>query len=502
MKNIYKMAFLFTAALMVSCADELDINTDPNVPEEITTGLALSSAEASLMTVVGGDFTNLGGFYAQYHTQAPSAAQYEIIDQYNINTAYANRPWAELYAGCLNDLKYVKTKAAEEDDAGTVLIATVLEAYTFQLLVDVFGDVPYTEALQGANNITPHVTPGNEIYADLLAKIDVALADYNENPNLPTIGSNDIIFIKKGYDDPNHGSDEEVVTAAMENWVRFANSLKLKLYLRMAYTPQANPGAVAALLAENNFLTEDVSFANFGTSLGQRNPFFEIQITFLGDVNNIASNSLLEFYNSNSDPRTQGVFRANATATYTGLPQGGGLALDTQPSAYSRPKIIDQTPVYFMSVAESYFLQAEGLIRYAGGAGAQAKYDAGVQASFDLYNVGSAAAFTGTGGVYEYVTGTDVEATVRQVIIQKWAALPYVNNIEAYIETTRTKFPEVVAEDDVNYAIGNRIPSRVSVLQGLTVPSILYYPTDELNRNPNISQHTSLTQKVWWDQKN
>lgn len=485
MKNIYKMIFFLTAALVVSCDDDLDINTDPNFPQEITPGLALATAQASLMTVVGGDFTNLGGFYAQYHTQSPSASQYEIIDQYNINTAYANAVWTELYAGCLNDLKYVKTEAKEDGDTGTVLIATVLEAYTFQLLTDVFGDVPYTEALQGEANITPKATPGDEIYADLLSKINSALASYDSDPSVPSVGKQDMIF-----------------NADMDNWIKFANSLKLKLYMRMSYTPMANPAAVKALILENNFLTKDAAFSNFGTSLGQRNPFFEIQITFLGDVNNIASNTLLEFYNANNDPRTEAVYRPNTVSTYTGLPQGAGPEFDNLAQNYGRPKIGNQTPVYFMSIAESYFLQAEGLIRYSGGAGAKEKYDAGVEASFALYGVGSSATFTGAGGVYEYVAGTDIEATVRQVMIQKWAALPYVNNIEAYIETTRTKFPEVVAEDDVNYAVGNRIPSRISVLQGLNVPSILYYPTFEVNRNPNITQHSSLIQKVWWDQKN
>ena len=107
MKNIYKIVLFAAISLMVSCDEELDINTNPNTPENINSRLALASAETSLVTVLGGDFMNLGGFFAQYHTQAPGASQYESIDQYNINTGYADRPWTELYAGCLNDLKYV-----------------------------------------------------------------------------------------------------------------------------------------------------------------------------------------------------------------------------------------------------------------------------------------------------------------------------------------------------------------------------------------------------------
>lgn len=486
MKNISKLFLIVLTGMFVSCETELDINTDPNSPPNITTGLALTSAQASLVTVMGGDLTNLGGFYAQYHTQAPAASQYLTIDQNNISTTYANRLWTELYAGCLFDLKYVVDESTKNGDTGTALIGTVTSAYTFQILTDVFGNIPYAEALQGVSNLTPNSTPQEQIYADLIVKIDAALAAYEDNPVPTLVEEQDTFF----------GGD-------MDAWIRFANTLKLKMYIRQSYTSAANPAAVNALLAEDNFLTQDVAFTNFGSSQNQRNPFYEVQIDYLGDVNNIASNSILEFYELNSDPRAAAAFRQNNATVYVGLPQGAGPETVALPAAFSRPRITATTPVYLMTVAESNFLQAEALIRYAGGAGAKAKYDAGVTASFDTYglNTADAAPFLATGGAYEYQTAGTIEATVRQVIIQKWAALTYVNNIESYIETKRTKFPEVVTEGTENYAIGNRIRSRVSVISGNTVPSIIYYPQDEVNRNPNITQHTSLTQKVWWDQK-
>jgi hypothetical protein len=506
MKNIFRIVILFVTAAFISCDEDLDINTDPNSPTQITPGLALTSAEASLATVVGGDLMNLGGFYAQYHTQSSGASQYLTIDQYNLTTEYANRIWAALYAGTLNDLKYISDEAENTGETGNALIAETLRSYTYQLLVDLFNDVPYTEALQGDLNITPSVTSGEEIYTDLIARIDAALAAYNANPVDASVRNQDDIY----------GGD-------MEQWIKFANTLKLKLYMRMSYTSMANPAAVNALIAENNFIDEDAAFSSFGTSVNQRNPFYEVQIIFSNDVNNAASNSLLNFYTENEDPRLQAVYRANSSGTYTSIPQGAGRSLTALASTYSRPNIRPTTPVFFMTVAESNFLQAEGLIRYSGGAGAKEKYDAGVMASFATYQshffLGSdtsvenepvftedeavtfAESLIGPGGAYEYQPGSDVESTVRQVIIQKWAALPNINNIESWIETTRTKFPEIVPEEEVDYAEGNRIPSRVSILSGLTVPSILYYPDDETNRNPNVTQRGSITENVWWDQK-
>lgn len=492
MKNIYKLFLISFALIVASCAEELDINRDPSSPPNITPELALASAQASLMTVTGGDFMNLGGFWAQYHSQSPSASQYENIDQYNVNSTYADRVWLELYAGCLNDLKYVLDEAGKNGETGTALVATTMRVYTFQMLTDVFGDVPYTEALLGEANITPATTPQQEIYTGLLAELNGALAAYDANPVDSQLGAQDQIF-----------------EGDLDSWVQFANTLKLRMYLRMAYTSQADPAAVSALLAENNFLTVDAAFSNFGNQLNQRNPFYEVQIatTGLGDVNNVASNTLHDFYVNNDDPRLTAVYRPTGAGTYPSIPQGSGNEFNDTASAYARPNIGAQTPVFLISAAESYFLQAEAAVRYAGGAGAQALYNAGVAASFATYETHFGLAstdpttFTGAGGAYEYVAGGGVEAEIRQIIVQKWAALAYVNNIESYIETTRTKYPEVVEEGTENYTIGNRIPSRISVFTGTTVPSILFYSEDEVVRNPNITQHANLAVNVWWDQK-
>lgn len=492
MKNIYKLFLISFALIFQSCTEELDINEDPSSPPNITPELALASAQASLMTVSGGDFTNLGGFWAQYHTQSPSASQYENIDQYNINTTYADRVWQELYAGCLNDLQYVIKEAGSKNETGTVLAATALRAYTFQLLTDVFGDVPYAEALQGELNINPAPSPQQEIYTGLLAELDAAMAAYEANPV-----------------DSNLGAQDQIFEGDLDLWVQFVNTLKLRMYIRMAYTSQANPAAVNALLAENNFLTEDAAFKNFGNQLNQRNPFYEVQIatTGLGDVNNVASNTLHDFYLNNNDPRLAAVYRPTGTGTYPSIPQGSGNEFNDTASAYARPNIGAQTPVFLISAAESYFLQAEAVVRYAGGTGAQDLYNAGVTASFDTYaeyfglTGADPSDFINAGDVYEYVPTGNVETEIRQIIIQKWAALAYVNNIEAYIESTRTKFPEVVEEGSEDYTIGNRIPSRISVFTGTAVPSILFYSEDEVIRNQNITQHADLLVNVWWDQK-
>ncbi len=483
---------MFVFMLVVSCEDDLDINTNPNVPQDVEKRYVLSAAEGSLATVLGGTLTNFGGFMAQYHTQSPSASQYLDIDTYNINTGFADRLWTELYAGCLNDLEYVLVNSDEEGDTGTYLIATLLRAYTYQVLTDLFGPVPYSETLQGNDNITPSTDSGEFIYEDLIATINSALNRYNNNPVESTVGVQDAIY----------GAD-------MDNWIQFANTLKLKMYMRMSYTSMANPSAVTALINQDNFITQDAAFTAYDGEIdtpeqNKNNPFYDVQIDHLGDVNNVASNSLLQFYQENVDPRIEAVYRLNNGGVYRGLDQGNrGAVASEQASAFSRPNITPETPVYLLTVAESNFLQAEARIRYMGGTGAAAAYNEGVINSFLTYGLdpADAQALIDAGGAYEYVPSADVETAVRQVMVQKWAALAYVNTIEAFFEVRRTKYPETVALAGVDYAEGNHIPSVSSILSGLQTPNTIFYPDSEADRNPNITQKSSLLEKIWWDQK-
>ena len=491
-----KIVSLFLVSLLVlgSCEDDLDINTNPNTPPQINKGLALSAAEGSIATVLGGTLFNLGGMWAQYYAQAPSAGQYDDIDQYNVDTEFGNRLWIELYAGALNDLEFVKEESTADEDPATFLIATVLQAYTFQYLVDIFGDVPYLEALQGNENITPAPTAGEEIYLDLISKIDAAMVAYEANPADSEVGAQDFIY-----------------EGNMDLWVQFANTLKLRMYLRMAYTTEANSSAVMDLMTENNFLTEDASFDVYSDATSKMNPIYEVQIEHLGNVNSVASNSLLEFYSRNEDPRIAAVYTLDNEGLYDGIDQGEGLSTElggTLANQYSRPDIEPTHPVFFFTVAESKFLQAEASLRYGGGAMAQALYEEGVAASFALYSavdgdetlaLADPAAFTS--GVYAYDPAADMETNLETIIVQKWAALANINHIEAWIETLRTGYPLLTDEEEPLYEEGRRIISEASILPGGQIPMSLFYPASEVQQNTNLDQKPDLLQPVWWNQR-
>lgn len=481
MKKIFGIFTLVT--LLTSC--NLDINSDPLSPTDVDKSFVLTAAQGSLATALGGQLTNLGGFLAQYHTQAPSASQYLDIDTYNMNADFSNRLWGEIYAGCLNDLDYVIEKSDDEGDTGSKLIASLLKAYTFQVLTDLYGDIPYSEALQAPENISPIVDSGKDIYLGLISDVTSALESYNDNLGLSDVGSQDAIY-----------------GANMDDWVKFGNTLLLKLYMRVSYTDIANPTEVINLVNENNFIVEDAKFALYENAADKANPFYDVQLDHLGDVNNVASLSLLNFYDANADPRIAAVYRTNNDAIYRGVDQGDRESYPSElAQAFSRPNITALTPVYLMTVAESYFLQAEALIRYNAGAGAKEKYDTGVISSFSTYGVSGVESLIASGGAYEYVADSDIETAIKQVMIQKWASLAYTNTIEGFFESNRTQYPETVTIGNEDYASANLVVSVTSVLIGDATPNTILYPGDEVARNPNIVQKSSLTEKIWWDQK-
>lgn len=486
MKKICSIIAL-SLLLFTSCEDELDINTNPNTPPNIDKGLAFSAAEASVATLLGGELFNLGGMYAQYFTQAPSAGQYDEIEKYNLSTDFANDLWAELYAGALNDLQFVQERSLEDGDTASNLMATVLRAYTFQYIVDLFGDVPYSEALQGNENISPQPTSGQEIYISLLGEIDAALEAYENSPVESGMEAQDLIF----------GGD-------VERWIEFANTLKLKIFIRMSYTSQANSQVVTALLNENNFLTEDADFAVFSDVSGKRHPYYEVQIERFGDINAVASNSLLRFLELNEDPRLEAIYKPNDDGEYLGLDQGLGLSPTYGgylANNFARPRILPDTPVYFMTVAESQFLQAEAALRYTSESEAAIHYNQGVIASFKLYGIPDSMASNLLEGAYAFKSGSDQEEMLKQIIVQKWVSLANVNNIEAWIETIRTGYPELTTAEDPMYQDGRRIVSLASILPGGSIPLSLYYPDEEVQRNVNLDQKESLLTKTWWNQK-
>jgi len=488
MNNILKYTLISMLAFsFFGCKDYLDVNTDPNNPQDVSVDFILPGAQASVAATFGGSFHNLGGFWAQYYTQSPTASQYKKIDAYNLTTDFYNREWTEAYAGGLNDLEIIRTKSSADGDNAYYLIATLTQSFAMQMLADLYNDIPFTEAFKGVSDgvINPKFDNGADVYPILLARIDEAVARYQDGDMGKDPGSRDIIY----------GGD-------MDQWVRFANTLKLKMYMRMSYTSMANPAAVQALLTEDNFITENAEMTQFANEPGKQNPMYGVDVQFLKGVNQRASRTLLWVLDSFSDPRLGAIFTPSASG-HRGNDQGDYDNLVVKGTDLSTPKYNALTPVYLMTVTEKDFLVAEAQVRYNGGAGAQAAYEAGIESSFALHGLSGASDLYGAGGFYEYVSGGAIETEIGQIMNQKWIALANVSNLEAFFEMNRTNYPPLSANaKGTPGGFFERTTSYTSVLPDGKTPRRLWVPEIEISRNNNApGQVGNLYTKVWWDKK-
>ncbi len=486
-----------------SCSDFLDINHDPNVPTDAPVELILPAATLSTGGQVGGQLATLGGFWAQHWTQSNSANQYKNIDGFDLSNADFNNAFAELYGGALNDYEYIRKQSKASQNRLMYLIATVQQAYTWQVLVDLYDELPFAEALQGAENRAPHYQEGSVIYDSLIIRIDNALSqDFNETSagirTSKNPGASDYIF----GDPLDEGDDlDELIDTSIENWTHFANTLKLKLYLRQI---KARPTVAAAGLQAMyddgvEFLEADAAVTQFEDETGGSNPLFETEERGLNGINLKTSRTFLSYLQDIGDTRIPKLI-VPGNAGQKGLDQGNYEISTTVVTAasLSKPLIVADAPIYFFSKAESYFLQAEAALRGYGTGDPEALFDLGVTASFQQLGL--------TPQDYD-LPGTNFEADLEQIIVQKWIALAGTyQNLEAYFEMNRTNYPSKSAvysgldNGNVNpaYVPGELVYPKEGVTAGLFAKRLLF-PDIERRRNPNTPEPVALTEAVWWD---
>jgi hypothetical protein len=480
--NKYTMIAVAALLLFAGCKDYLDVNTDPNNPKDATLDLILPVGISSIGIQIGGSYHNLGGFWSQYYTQSPDAGQYEDIDEYNITSDFYDREWTDLYAGGINDLETIRTKAMADGEGSYYLIATLVQAYGYHFLADLYNEIPYSDALGGLDaNFSPTWDKGSDVYAGLLKAIDDAVAYQASSPGT-TPGADDLIY----------GGN-------MAQWMGFANTLKLRIHMRQSATSQGNSAAITALLTDNNFITQDAKMTSFADEQSKRNPYYEVQVDRLGGVNQAASNSILKFLVDNSDDRIDALLVQGATGQWVAKEQGDFANRDISFGDLASPNMQATSPVYFFTLAEVNFMVSEANLRFNGGTGAKEAYDAGIDASFNMLDVGGSSGYHGSGGVYEWNSSGTMDEQWEQIMLQKWVAMCNSQNLEAFFERNRTGYPKYAPIDSVGVP-GELTMSIGSVLPAGKGPQRLLFPDVEVSRNTNTPAQpgSGIAEKVWW----
>lgn len=474
-------AVLTLAATAGACDNGLtEVNENPNAPTDVGAEfLFAQGVQSSVGRALGANFDlTLTGLWAQQVAKI----QYIDEDRYDLRDATVNAHWAGFYSGPLQDFQTVIEKATEANRPNQVAAGTIMQAWTFQQMTDVWGNIPYSQALRGQAEeavTNPEYDAQKAIYTDLLSRL--AASSSMIQPGAGTFGDGDILY-----------------NGDAAAWRKFSNSLRLRMAMRMSNvestTARAQVQAALAPTAGGVFTSNaDNAQLQYANSAPSQNPLY---VNFLTRFDHVISATMVDTLKSLDDPRlpiyaTAAPSPDTAFGPYRGMQNGltndHGIVFSTL-SRIGTKFLEADAPAVLMSYAEVLFLQAEAAARGWTGGNAAELYAMGIRASMAQHGVASAAidAYLAQPNVaYNTTTG------LRQIALQKWIAL-YMNGPEAYAEWRRTGVPNLaVARASTN---GNRIPVRV------------FYPSSEQSYNNTNLQAAiasnggdDLNDPVWWD---
>ena len=171
MKKLFIIATIAMGLATTSCDSYLDINQDPNSPQEkdMTPSILFPATEMSLTASYGDLFRIPAGYHAQQFAQEFGTSNYLDYSRFTMSATRSSTGYWQLMARTLKNLETVRKLTTENEEWGTYLAATTLRAFGFQALVDAYGEVPFSEAFQGSDNPSPKYDEGKDIYAALIA---------------------------------------------------------------------------------------------------------------------------------------------------------------------------------------------------------------------------------------------------------------------------------------------------------------------------------------------
>ena len=516
MKNKFLLILGIVLIFSVSgCQKYFDINHDPDALENAPLEMILPAALSAPLEVLGGEGQIIGGFWAQHWTQATGGPQYKGYDSWQVTpSTFDGRGYGALYFNGLKDLEYIKNKAAVEENWNYYLIATATQCYVFQMLADLYDEIPFSRALKGdtgnPDDFTPVFEKGEDIYDSLIVRLDNALAkDFSVSTNTmePTA---DIIF-----------------AGDMDKWKAFANTLKLKIYLRKSASSESSVSDDIIAMQSATFLQDDASYNIFMNQENKRNPMYDLlEVSQKGNVTISATlmSVLIKDFRGTPNIKDKRIdyiaFRpAKVPEYHRALFQGNynniEYAEDIQ--ELSRPLFKYDDDLYYFSKAECYFILAEADLRFWGATNAKTYYEQGVTAAFqrfsylDNYDTETEATDISSiiNGYAEFpVTNAD-NKQLEMIWQQKWVSMANIQGMEAFIEHNRTNYPahyEFNPQDEDNFAYFNDSEGQFTIaannVTGDRFPRRLLCPQSEIDGNANVPaelKSKKVYDPVWWD---
>jgi hypothetical protein len=443
LKHIYIALLLLVMAGMTSSCEKYfnDVNEDPNRPSDVPPPVLLPSAQAFYAYGVGGDvsrFTSL--LVNQLQGIDRQFATYQL---YSITETDTDNWWKfNHYGGAMFDLYDIIQKAEAGDMPEYAGVAKIMMAYGLMVATDMLGDVPYDEAFQGTDNLTPTYNSQEEIYARIQTLLTEGKA------NLAETGAG----VEPGAEDMIYAGD-------LTRWTMFANVLSARAYLHLGKRDAGNYSLALTALGtegvESFGSSADDAIFLFGVDETQAAPYYQFN-SQRGDIAYVGF--LHDTMATMGDPRA---------AVYTDGAGGLGAFFGDA-----------NAPFYFASYMEQKFIEAEAAFQTGDLIRAATAHNAGVMASLARYGIVDLV-FEGL-----YASETAVTISLEKIMTQKYIAMFL--DVEAFNDWRRTGIPALLPN-----------PGNVT---GDVIPRRLPYPQSErLFNGANCPCASAITTRVWWD---
>ncbi len=487
-----------------SCGDKLaDLNVDPNSSPTGSAPEVFTAAQAFYGIAQEAYYNEDDAVLAQYWAGGPGVALLDI-ERYFFEPIDFNSEWSYSYLQALSDLSFVIEDA--ENNQSLAAAADILSVFIYQNLVDHYGDIPYSASLSGDPSkggiISPEYEGGKAVYDKLLARVAAAIATLADPTNTDLLGPEDMIY--GNYADPTDPTDGEFATQK-ENWIRFGNSIHLKLLMRQSVADASVSAQVISLISSqgNLFIEDESQLARirFQGETGQNwNPMYARREQGVGQFY-IASNTVLEKMAERVDPRARVIFDvAEKTGTLVGIDQGDIVNQQTLGAGdVSFPSSVAYGPandVILTSHWEVMFLRAEADMRFGTADDETEMFNDAVAAHFD-YLGAALGDYLETEVIYDAGESTDAKSDM--IGIQKWISFCGLQESEGWIEARRFDTPSSRLFTGGTSPIF-KTPSRSQLPDGV-FPVRYLYPQTELDFNTkNVPVLSGVTDKpVFWD---
>jgi hypothetical protein len=473
-KKLYILAIL--AIAFSSCNKELDeVNINPNAPEIPQPDYLLTGTTKTTTDTYWGVTNNMNSslLFAQHWAKV----QYTEEDRYIFSNSSFTSLWSTGYAQSIAGFNKIIELGDAQGNPNYKGVALVLRSWVFLLLTDAYGDIPYAQAGKIKQFVTPVYDKQKDVYYGILNDLKTAQAALD--PASGKVIGGDVIY-----------------SGNIALWKKFANSLRLRIALRIADKEPAKAKQVI-----------DEIFAEGGTYINSKSENAQLIYSDSPQQNPVAasfetrndyriSKTIVDKLFALNDPRLP-VYASktdNATPqTYVGIPNGStnseasaiGLANSSRPGTYF---LAPKAPAVIFSYAELLFDRAEAAARGFTAENAADLYKQAIRASFDQYSIGGSV-------VDDYINQASVQYDAgnykKSIGEQKWIAL-FGQGLEAWTEQRRLDYPQLTAS--VNTVLNGKIPVR------------FIYPGSEQSLNgQNYKNAVSsqgadlLTTKLWFD---